>query len=465
MKNLIKIGEWQFDSKTHQLIRGEICRKLENRQAQVLLYLVQNHERDISKDELLALWRPRVVNEDALYVCIANLRKALGDEPRSPRFIKTLPGFGYRFLAPVTPHSDPGLRRNRKFILPATAFGAVALITLLAVLFLPPSGPAVTEPPKRIADDYHRARYLLSQGTEHHAAAMELLREIMAREPSFPDAYALAAYHQGLIFNSRAPENEPAIQQSLTWIEQALTLNPQQSLAHLAKANLLFYVEWDFEGARQHYQRALGPAVAHFHYAQFLLAMREFPQALEHSYLYQQKDPTGYSRASVAWIQSMTGAYEQALGSINKLHEIDPSNSYYHVCRQAIFEQLLRDDTAFAELHWLMQNKGYTPQEIQTVKDRFSDGGLTAAYAWLLDEDTKRLNLGQYDAPLSLARYAISAGQHDRALALLQQAVDQRQVEVLWLAADPKYQPLYRHPAFHTLLRQIGLQVALPASK
>ncbi len=66
----------------------------------LLSYLVQNRERLVSKDELLdELWGHRFVSESALATQIKSLRKAVGDDGRSQRVIKTIHGRGYRFVA------------------------------------------------------------------------------------------------------------------------------------------------------------------------------------------------------------------------------------------------------------------------------------------------------------------------------------------------------------------------------
>jgi hypothetical protein len=58
----------------------------------------------VSKDRFLGeVWRGVPVTDEALTQCIKALRRALGDEAASPRFIETVPKHGYRFIAPVAP--------------------------------------------------------------------------------------------------------------------------------------------------------------------------------------------------------------------------------------------------------------------------------------------------------------------------------------------------------------------------
>jgi tetratricopeptide (TPR) repeat protein/DNA-binding winged helix-turn-helix (wHTH) protein len=66
---------------------------------QVLIYLLENRQRLITKNELIeGIWQDTAVTDNALEQCLAEIRKVLGDDSRNPRFIKTVPRAGYRFI-------------------------------------------------------------------------------------------------------------------------------------------------------------------------------------------------------------------------------------------------------------------------------------------------------------------------------------------------------------------------------
>src|SRR5689334_17754448 len=69
---------------------------------QVLITLLEHQDRAVSKDELFAeFWQETAVTDDVLAGVIAELRKALSDNPKAPIFIKTVPKLGYRFVGAV----------------------------------------------------------------------------------------------------------------------------------------------------------------------------------------------------------------------------------------------------------------------------------------------------------------------------------------------------------------------------
>ena len=76
---------------------------LEPRIFHLLEYLIRNRERVLTKDEIFrAIWKDVNVTDNALTRAIAQIRKALNDDPKNPRFIQTVPTVGYRFVAEVS---------------------------------------------------------------------------------------------------------------------------------------------------------------------------------------------------------------------------------------------------------------------------------------------------------------------------------------------------------------------------
>ncbi|HET8696450.1 MAG TPA: winged helix-turn-helix domain-containing protein [Gammaproteobacteria bacterium] len=74
-----------------------------------LLYLVEHSGEVVSKADLLrTVWPGVVVEENSLSQCVSVLRRALGEDPRAHKFIVTVPGRGYRFIAELERSRPPG---------------------------------------------------------------------------------------------------------------------------------------------------------------------------------------------------------------------------------------------------------------------------------------------------------------------------------------------------------------------
>jgi eukaryotic-like serine/threonine-protein kinase len=104
MKNgeIFQFGEFRIDPHDRTLRRNDSAVALHRRAFDVLLYLVQNPGRVVTKDELLKnVWPDAFVDENNLTQSISVLRKALDDRNGGNNYITTLPGRGYQFIVPV----------------------------------------------------------------------------------------------------------------------------------------------------------------------------------------------------------------------------------------------------------------------------------------------------------------------------------------------------------------------------
>jgi predicted ATPase/DNA-binding winged helix-turn-helix (wHTH) protein/Tol biopolymer transport system component len=102
MKTYFSFGEFELDANRRLLLKQGKIVNLNPKALDLLLTLVENCGRVVSKDELLdRVWANQFVEENNLTVHIAALRKALGEKKNEHRYIVTVPGKGYNFVAKV----------------------------------------------------------------------------------------------------------------------------------------------------------------------------------------------------------------------------------------------------------------------------------------------------------------------------------------------------------------------------
>jgi DNA-binding winged helix-turn-helix (wHTH) protein/tetratricopeptide (TPR) repeat protein len=100
---LLQFDVFHLTSDVDLLYRGGEVVSLEPRAVCVLRYLVEHHDRVLSKEELLeAVWLDVFTTDGVLKKAVSQIRRALGDDPEKSRYIATYHGRGYRFVAPVT---------------------------------------------------------------------------------------------------------------------------------------------------------------------------------------------------------------------------------------------------------------------------------------------------------------------------------------------------------------------------
>ena len=96
----VQVGAWLVQPCLDQIRRGEEIVRIEPRTMRLLLCFIARAGDVLSIQELLEQVWPRVrVTPDSVYQAVTTLRRLLGDDPRAPAYILTIPRRGYRLIA------------------------------------------------------------------------------------------------------------------------------------------------------------------------------------------------------------------------------------------------------------------------------------------------------------------------------------------------------------------------------
>jgi adenylate cyclase len=132
-------GPFRLDTDRRQLLRAGTAVPLSSRAFDILVLLVENRGRVVTKDEIMsAVWRGMIVEENNLAVQISALRRALAEGEAGTQFILTVPGQGYRFVGRLSGQAADAAPAR----LPAVAPQA-SPVPAMAI----PSAPAAAPPP------------------------------------------------------------------------------------------------------------------------------------------------------------------------------------------------------------------------------------------------------------------------------------------------------------------------------
>ena len=132
----LEVGEWQIYPALNRIARRGEFVQLQNLSMQVLMHLSRQPGVVATYDELLdALWPGRFVAEDAVHRRIADLRRHLKDNARSPRYIETIPKRGYRIIASV---QRPVCRVRRRLPLGRSAIIAALVAAMASLIVMTP---------------------------------------------------------------------------------------------------------------------------------------------------------------------------------------------------------------------------------------------------------------------------------------------------------------------------------------
>jgi adenylate cyclase len=137
MTQQLSFGRYRFEPVTARLWADQREIKLTRKAASVLGLLVERAGQPVTKQELFAaVWSNTVVSDDALTTCIQELRKALGDDAKQPRYIETRHRYGYSFVAELTPDAPAPAARAPE---PAALASDQPAIAVLPFMDMSPS--------------------------------------------------------------------------------------------------------------------------------------------------------------------------------------------------------------------------------------------------------------------------------------------------------------------------------------
>src|SRR5580700_9664246 len=100
---VVCFGEFRLDLRLRSLRRGTETVKLTPKPFDTLVFLVENRQRAVSKTELLEKIWGGTRDVSTVEHAVGKLRLALGDDADESRYVQTVPGQGYRFVAEVQP--------------------------------------------------------------------------------------------------------------------------------------------------------------------------------------------------------------------------------------------------------------------------------------------------------------------------------------------------------------------------
>jgi transcriptional activator of cad operon len=103
----LRIGAWRVSPSSGQISREGETVRVEARSMRLLLCLAEHAGQVVSIDDLLEqVWTGVIVTPDSVYQAVTSLRRLLGDDPKQPGYIATVPRLGYRMVAQVGPWTD-----------------------------------------------------------------------------------------------------------------------------------------------------------------------------------------------------------------------------------------------------------------------------------------------------------------------------------------------------------------------
>jgi len=310
-----------------------------------------------------------------------------------------------------------------------------------------------------------RARHLWVQRTRPTIeAAIGYFRQALTLDPAFAPAYAgLASCYAILPITSNARPSEcfPLAQQ---FAEQALALQSAtqaQPEAHIALGLVQFWYWRNWDLAVHHFQQAelLNPSdsngamfLAHVH-----SILQQHDQAIATIHRARQLDPLSpIVNTHIGHFLYNAGRFQQALSPLDRILELVPQYWIAHLMRGKALGLLEQPEAAIESFSKALTfSSGNTETLAFRAYTLATTGHCEAALADLAALEHQRNSA--FASPVHLAFAHLGLGNHAAALQLIDQAFEERDLRLIFLAVESRWQPLRDSGHFGAILRRAGL--------
>ena len=562
---IYEFGEFRLDAVKRLLLKGGEISLLMPKAFDTLLYLVQNGGRVIDKDELMReVWTDTIVEENNLSQNISILRRVLGEKKSEHRFIVTVPGKGFKFVAEVRAVSESASDAPIKTIavlpfkpLVAENRNEALELGMADTLIAKLGGEEIVVRP------FSAVRHYASIGQEDCSLAARQLGvqavlegtiqtagdriRVSARlvcgdagkqlwagqfDEKFDDIFAVqdliservaAALHIRLTGENKTRSMEnveayqfyvkgrvhtemlllPELRKAIGYFERAIALDPNYALAYVGLAEsylrlslvnnipadeampqakaaalrateiaplnadtfstlawIVFWYDRDWRAAEKYCLRGIklnpnNPFVRMVH-AHLLSNTGRHTEALAEIRRARELDPTSiFNQAIEGQILLFAGKTDEALDTLKILTEAIPNFWLGYLFISRVYNEKQMYDEAIAAL--AKAGELFPANKESTALRGYSlakAGKLTEAQA-VLDELRQSSN---YVAPYNLAMIHNGLGETETALDYLEKAYSEKNVLMVFLKVEPKWNNLQNEPRFIDLMKRMNLQ-------
>jgi len=324
---------------------------------------------------------------------------------------------------------------------------------------------------KRTVDPEAYEAYLMGQfywekiEPESLRKAQEYFQKAIDLDPEWADPYAGMANAWALFGNFSFLPKSQTLPNTYKYMNKALELDPNSAQAQYVKALISVWTEFDWEQGEKSFLRSLelnpNYALCRMYYAHYLMCMRRTGEAMQQANMGLELDPMRPLLLGLyGMVMNNEGDYDSAIQYFKKALAIDPNDwfSYWHLKNTRMAQAYEKGDYHSWFRLWGEKVKGQWKEEgRQAVLSAFEEKGHIAGIEEMFIMNEKYGDEECLMSPtIKLERY-MKLGESDKAMDLLEQAYDKRDMDVAYLATNDFYPYLKDNPRYQALLKKMNL--------
>ena len=299
-----------------------------------------------------------------------------------------------------------------------------------------------------------RTRDALRKGIDYFNQSLE-------KDPNYALAYSGISQGYGLLAGNYYISPEEGFPKDREAARYALKLDDNLAEAHASLADVLNMYDWNWEGAKREYRKAinLNPnyATAHHWYAMALANQGLFDEAISEIKRAQQLDPLSMRiNQNVGFIYYQLRQYDKAIDQLRKTIEIDSTFPYGNAELGDCYFMKKQYDIAYDAYQTEVRVTGDSTNIFLLACLDAVTGKKKEAMA--LREKLKDISTRTFVPTSYFVFIEIYLGNKDKAFALLQKAVEEKDLYMISLKSEPKFDSIRSDPRFANLLREVNLE-------
>ena len=507
-----RFGVFQVNLSARELRKHGVRVRLPGQPFSILSMLLEKPGEIVTREQMRQrLWASDtfVDFEHSLNSAIKKLRAVLNDSPENSRYIETVPRLGYRFVAPVeeilaiaksapatpvetaetgTPAELPA--SSRFSWIPIVVF-SVILIMIVSSTFVwshfrnhaqtqgkiageshasakgsaeasTGDQPALSSRSAEAHDLYLKGLYFWNKRTDAgFQQAIEYFQQATKADPNYALAYTGLANSYTLLTAYSSASATLYVPQARTAALRALELDKNLAEAHTALALIVQNHDWDWQTSEKEYRRAieLNPnyATAHQWYAEHLMWLGRFDEALRESDRARQLDPLSLIIATDhGAILYYSRQYDRAIKQLRLVLRKNPTFGRavglltYAYVKKGMFAQALSNAETVHRLY------GDGPAYWTTLAYIYGRAGQLERARHQLEKLEKLSRHEQVD-PATMVWAYLGMSDKEEALAELEKACSEHFSILSSLKVEPAFDALRGDSRFQNLLQRVGL--------
>jgi TolB-like protein len=307
-------------------------------------------------------------------------------------------------------------------------------------------------------DLYLQGRYFLNKRTtDSIQKSRALFEQAVAKDPSFAQGHSGIADSYILLCKIGAITPREAAAKAWTEVSAALTIDENLAEGLISRGILLTDFEWNWPAGETDYRRALeinpNSASAHLWYARNLAEIGRVDEALQEIAAAQKLDPLStIIRVTRARILCVAGRYDRAIEQSGGAIALEPGfATAFSVLAQALtlsgqFYEAIEAAQRYVELS---NQSGWAKLELAYT---YAGAGKKTEADSIVKEVT--VHPGEF-SPYDMATICSASYDYAEGFRWLDQALEQRSVDVVWIRVDPRLQNLWSDARFKEVVARM----------